>query len=112
MLYGEWSNAVWRVVEHCMVSGLKARLVISHAAGCQAITVSCSLPVPAEAATTAGRRRRRHRRQRGRTATTAREARLHPSSPVVVTPVGGNLSSPATPPPPSLPEKKNKEMAQ
>jgi hypothetical protein len=41
--------------ESCMASGLKACLVISHAAGCQAITVSCSLPVPAMTATTAGK---------------------------------------------------------
>jgi hypothetical protein len=50
--------------ERCMASGLKAHLVVSHAAGCQAITVSCSIPVLAVTATAAGRRRhcRRHRR--------------------------------------------------
>ncbi len=49
--------------ERCMASGLKARLVISHAAGCQAITVSCSLPVLAKTAAAAGRRRYRRRRR-------------------------------------------------
>jgi hypothetical protein len=34
--------------DRCMVSGLKARWDISHAAGCQVINVSCSLPVTAE----------------------------------------------------------------
>jgi hypothetical protein len=90
--------------ERCMVSGLKARLVISHAAGCQAITVSCSLPVPAETAAAAGRRCHHRRRRRGRTATAAREPRAHPSSPVIVAPAGGNASSLAIPPPPSSPE--------
>jgi hypothetical protein len=45
--------------ERCMVSGLKACMVISHAAGCQAITVTCNLPAPTMTATTAGRCRRR-----------------------------------------------------
>jgi hypothetical protein len=49
--------------ERCLASGLKARLVVSHAAGCQAIMVSCSIPVLAVTATAAGRRhhRRCHR---------------------------------------------------
>jgi hypothetical protein len=57
--------------ERCMASGLKARLVTNHMAGCQTITVTCTLPVTAENATAAGRRRRRrhHHRWRGRAAT-------------------------------------------
>jgi hypothetical protein len=51
--------------ERCMASGLKAHMVISHAARCQAINVMCSLPVPAKTATTAGGcSRHRHRRRR------------------------------------------------
>jgi hypothetical protein len=33
--------------ERCLASGLKARVVFSHAAGCQTISVSCTFPVPA-----------------------------------------------------------------
>ncbi len=37
--------------ERCMTSGLKARMVISHAARCQAITVMSSLPASTETTT-------------------------------------------------------------
>jgi hypothetical protein len=43
--------------QRCMASGLKARTVISHAAGCQIFTVSCNIPVPAMTKTVTGRRR-------------------------------------------------------
>jgi hypothetical protein len=92
---------------HCMASGLKARMVTSHAAGCQAITVTCNLPASTETTTTAGgrHRRRRHRRWRGRAATAARAVPAQLSSPVAAAPMGGDISSPSvTPPPPSLPK--------
>jgi hypothetical protein len=38
--------------ERCMANGLKARVVFSHAAGLQVVTITCSLPTtPTIAAT-------------------------------------------------------------
>jgi hypothetical protein len=102
--------------KRCMASGLKARMVINHAAGCQAITVTCNLPASAETAPTAGRRR--CRRRRSRAATAAHAVPAQSSSPATVTPVGRDVSSPSvTPLPPSLLElqppsaKKNPKTA-
>ncbi len=58
--------------EQCLVSGLKACVVFSHAAGTQVITVTCSLPTTFATASTVVRRcRRRRRRQRRRHAATS-----------------------------------------
>jgi hypothetical protein len=58
--------------ERCLASGLKGRVVYSHATGIQFVTVTCSLPTPSTTVATAGRRRRchRHRRQCGLAVTT------------------------------------------
>jgi hypothetical protein len=47
--------------DQCLASGLKARVVFSHAAGCQTLTVSCIFPAPAETAAAAGKHCRRCR---------------------------------------------------
>jgi hypothetical protein len=54
-------------------SGLKPRVVFSHAAGHQMLSIICTFPAPAEITAAAGTRRRRHRRRRrcGRAATAA-----------------------------------------
>ncbi len=49
--------------DRCLASGLKARLIFSHAAGHQVLTVTCNLPAPAVNLAAAGKRRRRHRRR-------------------------------------------------
>jgi hypothetical protein len=36
--------------DYCLANGLKARIVISHAAGIQVLTVTCSIPAPTETA--------------------------------------------------------------
>jgi hypothetical protein len=57
--------------ERCLVNGLKAHVVFSHAAGFQVATIKCSLPTTSAIAATAKKRhhRRRRRRRRGRAAT-------------------------------------------
>ncbi len=57
--------------ERCLVNGLKARVVFSHAAGFQVATITCSLPTTSAIAATAKKRHRRRRRRlrRGRAAT-------------------------------------------
>ncbi len=49
----------------CLASGLKARVVFSHAAGRQTLTISCNFPAPAETTAAAGKRRCRHRCHQG-----------------------------------------------
>jgi hypothetical protein len=70
--------------DHCLESGLKARLGFSAVDGGQSFSVSCYVPVPASTTAAAGKRRRRHhrRRKRGRAATSAPEglARVCPPS--------------------------------
>jgi hypothetical protein len=85
-----------------MASGLKVRVIISHAAGCQVLTVSCSIPVPAVTDTAAGRRRRHRRcrrRRRGRATTAACEEPALPSS-LPVAAAGGDPPLPALSTPP------------
>jgi hypothetical protein len=84
--------------QRCMASSLKARVIISHAAGCQVLTVSCSIPVPAVTDTAAGRRHRR-RRRRGRATTAACEEPALPSS-LPVAAAGGDPPLPALSTPP------------
>jgi hypothetical protein len=105
--------------DRCLASGLKARVVFSHAAGQQILTVSCSFPVTAETSVATGRHRRRHRhrRRRGRAATDAPDApaRTTPSAtapPVVSTPQPVILTqSPGTAPPPvKKPRKRRNEV--
>jgi hypothetical protein len=59
--------------DKCSASGLKARMVFSHAAGRQMLSIMCTFPALAEIADVAGKRRRHHRRRRrrGRAATAA-----------------------------------------
>ncbi len=45
--------------QRCVASGLKASVNISHVAGCQVLTVLCTIPAPAMTETAAGRRRQR-----------------------------------------------------
>ncbi len=67
--------------ERCLTNGLKARFVLSYAAGLQVITVSCSLPTVITTATTIKKRRHRRRRRRCvRAATTAGASTDSPSS--------------------------------
>jgi hypothetical protein len=98
---------------HCLASGLKTRMIFSHAAGTQVTTMTCSLPMPSTTAVaTAARRRRRphHGRRRGRaTRTEGASPALQPSSiisaqtsatpgPAVATPDRGKAcSSPPRP---------------
>jgi hypothetical protein len=93
--------------QRCMVRGLKARVTVSHAAGCQVFTLSCNLPAPAMTNTTAGRRRRRQQR-RGRAANTVGEEPTQPSPPVAAargdSPLPAPLPLPPAPTPLSLPK--------
>ncbi len=68
--------------DRCLASGLKARVVFSHAAGRQTLTVSCSFPAPAETSVATGRCRRRHRRRRRR----SKAATDKPDAPARATP--------------------------
>jgi hypothetical protein len=100
--------------DRCLASGLKARLVFSHAAGHQVLTVSCNFPVPAANTATAGKRRCCHRRprRRGRTANVAPDAPARVTTPPIATPaapsptLGPHLLSPETAPPPAKRTRK------
>ncbi len=85
--------------DHCIASGLKARLVFSAVAGGQSFTVSCHVPVPASTTAVAGKRRRRHRRRqkRGRAATSA------PDGPARVCPPSVADTAAPSPPPTQAP---------
>jgi hypothetical protein len=73
--------------QHCMASGLKAHVSISHVVGGQVFTVTCMLPaLPAVIDSTAGRRRR--------CAATAVDVEPVPSTPLVA-PFGSNSAQPA-----------------
>jgi hypothetical protein len=71
--------------ERCLVSGLKACVVFSHAAGCQTLSLSCTFPVPAGSTVAAGKRRRRHRHSRRRGQGRSRAATAAPEVPVPAT---------------------------
>ncbi len=109
--------------DRCLASGLKARVVFSHAAGRQMLSVSCSFPVPAETTVAAGRRRRRHRRRRrrGRAATAApvAPAQATPASPPIAVPsvvstpqLETPMQSPETAPPPVKKPRKRRNEAE
>jgi hypothetical protein len=53
--------------ERCLASGPKARVVFSHAAGMQTVTITCSLPTTSATDATVVRPRRRRRRVRAAT---------------------------------------------
>jgi hypothetical protein len=90
--------------ERCVATGLKACVVISHAAGCQVITISCNLPAPAKTSTAAGRRRR-HRQRHSRAACAAGGAPAQETYPVVADLVSGIIFLPTcTLLPPSRPD--------
>ncbi len=89
--------------QRCMASGLKARVVISHAAGCQIFTVSCNIPFPAVTKTVTGRCRRRRRRRRAATVAGEEPANVSPHVAVAGLSPLPVPSSPAPSPPPSTP---------
>jgi hypothetical protein len=98
---------VMALYDRCLANRPKARIVISHAAGVQVLTVTCSMPAPAETAAAARRRRRCHRRRRRRGCTITAVGRVpaQPTNPVAATPAG-RLASPLSraPLPSSPPE--------
>jgi hypothetical protein len=94
--------------DRCSASGLKARVVFSHTAGHQTLTLSCTFPAPAEFTAAAGKRHRRHcrRQRRGRAATAAPGDPDQATSPTAA-PTDGPMpqqailvQSPESPPPP------------
>ncbi len=92
--------------ERCMASGLKERVVISHAAGAQTITLTCNMPASSAAATTGVRRHRHHRRRRRRrrAATTVGACTegisTDTAASATAATAGGNPPTPPTPPSP------------
>ncbi len=94
--------------DRCLASGLKARLIFSHAAGHQVLTVTCNLPAPAVNLAAAGKRRRRHRRRHRRRQRRGRAAKASArvSTPPTATPAAPTPAapSPALGPCPLLPE--------
>jgi hypothetical protein len=106
--------------EHCLASGLKVRLMFSHAAGIQSITLSCSLPTATKIAIAEKRRRRRRRHQgrRGAAITVGANTNLLPYTDVAATavaaPAGCNVSAPSSPeistPPPKRKRRRCNEV--
>ncbi len=98
---------VTALYDRCLADRPKACIVISHAAGVQVLTVTCSMPAPAETAAAAGRRHCCHRcrRRRGRTFTAVGIVPAQPTNPVATT-SAGRLASPLSraPLPSSPPE--------
>jgi hypothetical protein len=97
--------------QRCVASGLKARVNISHIAGCQVLTVLCTIPAPAMTETAAGRRRRHRRRRRRHAATAVCEEPALSSPPVAVAaivfgdpPLPSLPTTPPAPPTPPSPE--------
>jgi hypothetical protein len=106
--------------ERCLASGLKARLMFSHAAGIQSVTLSCSLPTATKMAIEEKRRRRRRRHRGRRRAAITVGANTNPlpytdvAATAIAAPAGCNVSAPSSPeistPPPKRKRRRRNEV--